>query len=236
MVRGQRYLMAPPGDRGHHVATGWVPLHIRGHVVLCYVHQGAVWRVHESKRSIHTENKHTHRLCIDNCIQHTAWISKSESQARSSTNWPPETSQHQELSLGAPEYAVGLLLVKHLCIKKTWQRCFMNTGWNTTGSTGQLDGRGPVHQVLTQELDLSVIFDMIKGDADSRWLSVENSKFAVIGFPGKCYDAFWKRGKQTVHRASAPCSLNLVSLYPHLSSPPRPRAPASLSFGRSQSW
>lgn len=66
----------------------------------------------------------------------------------------------------------------------------MNTRLYTSGSPGQLDGRGPVHQVLTQEIDLSVIFDMIKGDADSGRLSVENSKFAVIGFPGKCYDAF----------------------------------------------
>lgn len=39
----------------------------------------------------------------------------SQAQTR---NWPPESSQHQELSLGAPEYAVGLLLVKHLCTRK----------------------------------------------------------------------------------------------------------------------
>lgn len=134
---------------------------------------------------------------------------ESQSQRRKGTNnWPPESSQHQELSLGAPEYAVGLLLVKHLCIKK-WQKCFMNTRLYTTG---QLDGRGPVHQVLTQEADLSVTFDMIKGDADSRRLSVENSKLAVIGFPGECYDAFWKREKQMVHRAPAPRSLNCLPL------------------------
>lgn len=100
------------------------------------------------KQELHSYWKHTHtqKLCIDNCIQHMTWISKSESQAPSSTNnWPPETSQHQELSLGAPEYAVGLLLVKHLCIKKTWQKCFMNTRLYTTGSTGQLDGSPGTH-------------------------------------------------------------------------------------------
>lgn len=46
--------MAPPGDGGDHVASGGVPLHVRGHVVLGYVHQGAVWRVHEGQSSVQT--------------------------------------------------------------------------------------------------------------------------------------------------------------------------------------
>lgn len=42
----------------------------------------------------------------------------AQSQKHELMNGPPESSQHQELSLGAPEYAVGLLLVKHLCTRK----------------------------------------------------------------------------------------------------------------------
>lgn len=50
------HLVAPPGDGGDEVAAGRVPLHIRGHVVFRYVHQGAVRRVHEGQSSIHTEH------------------------------------------------------------------------------------------------------------------------------------------------------------------------------------
>lgn len=54
----------------------------------------------------------------------------------------------------------------------------------------------PPH-LLTYELNLSVIFDVIEGGADSGRLSVENGELAAVGFPRKCYDAFWKdRNKQ----------------------------------------
>lgn len=54
----------------------------------------------------------------------------------------------------------------------------------------------PLH-LLTYELNLSVIFDVIEGGADSGRLSVENGELAAVGFPRKCYDAFWKdRNKQ----------------------------------------
>lgn len=43
---------------------------------------------------------------------------------------------------------------------------------------------------LTYELNLAVVSDMIEGGVDSRRLSVENSKLATIGLPGKSNDAF----------------------------------------------
>lgn len=51
------YLVAPPWNRGDDVATGRVPLHVRGHVVLSNVHQGAVWRVNEGESSVHAAKK-----------------------------------------------------------------------------------------------------------------------------------------------------------------------------------
>lgn len=56
-------------------------------------------------------------------------------------------------------------------------------------SIGQL---ARLSHLLTYELNLAVVFDMIEGDADSGNLSMENSKLAAVGFPCKCYDAFWK--------------------------------------------
>lgn len=61
-------LVAPPGDRGDHVSTGWVPFDVRGHVVLCYVHHDAVGGVHEGKSSVHTE--HTKTRVISSCGAH----------------------------------------------------------------------------------------------------------------------------------------------------------------------
>lgn len=46
--------------------------------------------------------------------------------------------------------------------------------------------------LLTYELDLAVVFDVVEGDADSGSFSVENSKLAAVGFPCKSYDALWK--------------------------------------------
>lgn len=51
--------MAPPGDGGDDIAPSGVPLYVGGHVVLCYVHHGAVWRVHEGQSSIHTTRADT---------------------------------------------------------------------------------------------------------------------------------------------------------------------------------
>lgn len=48
------YLMAPPGHRSDHVAPGRIPLHIRGHVVLCDVHDCAVRRVNKRQGTVHT--------------------------------------------------------------------------------------------------------------------------------------------------------------------------------------
>lgn len=48
------HLVAPPRDGGDDVATRWIPLHVRGHVMLCYVHHGAVWRVYKGESSVHT--------------------------------------------------------------------------------------------------------------------------------------------------------------------------------------
>lgn len=83
----QHYLVAPPGDGCDHVATGGVPLHIRGHVVLSYVHHGAVRCVHEGKSSIHAGNA---QKCIYICTQHSyggvGLSSKSEPGTLSSTH------------------------------------------------------------------------------------------------------------------------------------------------------
>lgn len=57
------HLVAPPGDGGDDVTTGWVPLHIRGHVVLGYVHHSAVWRVDEGKCSIHAAQNRELCMC-----------------------------------------------------------------------------------------------------------------------------------------------------------------------------
>lgn len=54
---GSANLVAPPGDGGDDVSTGRVPLHVRGHVVLCYVHHGAVRGVHEGESPVHTEHR-----------------------------------------------------------------------------------------------------------------------------------------------------------------------------------
>lgn len=45
--------------------------------------------------------------------------------------------------------------------------------------------------ILTYELDLAVVLDMIEGDVDPGRLSVENSELAAVGFPCKRYDALW---------------------------------------------
>lgn len=95
---------------------------------------------------------------------------------------------------------------------------------------------GLVLPLLTQEVDLSIVLDVIKGDADPGRFSVEDGKLAAVGLPGKCYDAFWKSQKGEVDQAEALHSVDFTSLYSHLSSQPRQRGPASLSCGRSQSW
>lgn len=98
------------------------------------------------------------------------------------SNWPPKSGQHQELSLRAPEDAVGLLLVKHLCRKK--QKPALQC-------VSEAFQRIPHVFFLTYELDLSVVFDVVEGGADPRRLSVKNGKLAAVGFPRKRYDAFW---------------------------------------------
>lgn len=59
--------------------------------------------------------------------------------------------------------------------------------------------------LLTCQLNLAVVFDVVEGDVDSGRLSVENCKFAAIRFPCKGYDAFWKNnnkknGSASLHR------------------------------------
>lgn len=44
--------------------------------------------------------------------------------------------------------------------------------------------------LLTYELNLAVVFDMIEGGVDSRRLSMEHCKFAAIWLPSKRNDAF----------------------------------------------
>lgn len=44
--------------------------------------------------------------------------------------------------------------------------------------------------LLTYELDLAIVSDMIEGGVDSRRLSVENSKLAAVGLPGESNNAF----------------------------------------------
>lgn len=95
--------------------------------------------------------------------------------------------------------------------------------------------------LLTYELNLAVVFDMIEGDADSGNLSMENSKLAAVGFPCKCYDAFCKVRNTTHNRSGFFLSMRnnccyivcLLSSYP--SSPRHQLEPASLSCGRFQS-
>lgn len=99
-----------------------------------------------------------------------------------SGNWPPKSGQHQELSLRAPEDAVGLLLVKHLCRKK--QKPALQC-------VAQAFQQIPRLFFPTYELDLSVVFDVVEGGADPGRLSVKNGKLAAVGFPCKRYDAFW---------------------------------------------
>lgn len=126
-----KYLVAPPGDGGDDVAASWVPLHVGGHVVLCYIHHGAVWCVHKGESSIHTANadkktaSHTHKATKQVYSTRIRGLARGQGERRfvSSgflclclvSNWPPESSQNHELPLRAPENAVGLLLVKHLC-------------------------------------------------------------------------------------------------------------------------
>lgn len=91
--------------------------------------------------------------------------------------------------------------------------------------------------LLTYELDLSIIFDMIEGGADSGSLSVENSKLAAVGFPGKRYDAFWNESNnRSDSRLSPGISLCLFHFSSYPSSPPHQQEPASPSCGRFQSW
>lgn len=95
--------------------------------------------------------------------------------------------------------------------------------------------------LLTYELDLAVVFDMIEGDADSGSLSVENRKLAAVGFPCKCNDALWKdRDKQLIScfffLLWETIVLSLCVLHSYPSSPPHRQEPASLSCGRFQSW
>lgn len=73
---------------------------------------------------------------------------------------------------------------------------------------------------LTDEVNLSVVFDMIKGGVDSGSLSVENSKLAAIGLPSKRYDAFWeKNNKNTITLCQKQCcySVQLSALLPFIS-------------------
>lgn len=44
--------------------------------------------------------------------------------------------------------------------------------------------------LLTYELNLAVVFDMIEGGVDSWRLAVKDSKLTAIGLPCKRYDAF----------------------------------------------
>lgn len=106
----------------------------------------------------------------------------SQSWEAQGSNWPPKSGQHQELSLRAPEDAVGLLLVKHLCRKK--QKAALQC-------VSEAFQRIPRVFFLTYELDLSVVFDVVEGGADPGRLSVKNGKLAAVGFPCKRYDAFW---------------------------------------------
>lgn len=49
--------MAPPGDRGHHVSAGGIPLNIRSHVVLGDVHDRTVRGVHKGQGTVHAFQK-----------------------------------------------------------------------------------------------------------------------------------------------------------------------------------
>lgn len=77
---------------------------------------------------------------------------------------------------------------------------------------GQDTSWGLVLPLLTQELDLSVILHVIKGDADPGRLSVEDGKLAAVGLPGKCYDAFWKSQKGMVDQPEALHSVDFTFL------------------------
>lgn len=85
-----------------------------------------------------------------------------------------------------------------------------------TGPTEVSEGPGWALRPLTYEVDLPVIVDMVEGDADSGRLSMEDSKLAAVGLPGKRYDAFWKRGKGAAHHAEVLHSTSVTRL---LSSP-----------------
>ena len=78
--RSSTYLVAPPGDRGDDVATGRVPLHIRGHVVLCYVHHGAVWRVHKGESSVHAAHTGKEKIIHTQKDIHPKWHKQVQKQ------------------------------------------------------------------------------------------------------------------------------------------------------------
>lgn len=244
--RAVEHLVAPPGDGSDDVTTGRVPLHVRGHVVLSYVHHSAVWCVNEGKSSIHaaqnrTETiKHVQKHIHKPEVTGTLFDCGSQGYCHIHTqrfNWPSESGQHQELSLRAPEDAVGLLFVKHLCRKrqKLTLKVFL---WGTSAlSMLFVNILEKKIFLLTYELDLSIIFDMIEGGADSGRLSVENSKLAAVGFPCKRYDAFWNESNNRSESCLSPgISLCLFYFSSYPSSPPHQQEPASPSCGRFQSW
>lgn len=70
------------------------------------------WQLNGRKKTPKQNKKHQPEL-----KSHRDQLWASDINTRGS-NWPPKSGQHQELSLRAPEDAVGLLLVKHLCRKK----------------------------------------------------------------------------------------------------------------------
>lgn len=57
--------------------------------------------------------------------------------------------------------------------------------------------------LLTYELNLAVVFDMIEGGVDSWRLAVEDSKLTAIGLPCKRYDAFYKENNTKGNRLTS---------------------------------
>ena len=54
------YLMSPPADTCHDIATCWIPLNISGHEMFCLSHHCHVGCIHKLKNTIKTENKYIH--------------------------------------------------------------------------------------------------------------------------------------------------------------------------------